>query len=245
MNSGKPPSKASAREIKDVLNLLLGALIVLLLVLANVQLASGGGNGGSSGGGEESGALAVAPPPVQETSNHVLAEELRQLSRKLSSPLNLLREKLGPLSGLSAGQLAAASSVKDLAKSFDKVGGVQKELSQLGAGLGEVVGSTEAMAGNLGDSTETLSGVGRDIGGTREATKGMARVMRRVEATIASSGKETSESMARVGVGIEGMSEALASQRKELGASLTELNSNMTKFLKMMCVLLTSEPECS
>jgi methyl-accepting chemotaxis protein len=135
--------------------------------------------------------------------------------------------------------------VKDLAKSFDKVGGVQKELSQLGAGLGEVVGSTEAMAGNLGDSTETLSGVGRDIGGTRKATKGMARVMRRVEETLASSGKETSESMARVGVGIEGMNEALASQRKELGTSLAELNSNMTKFLKMMCVLLTSEPECS
>jgi hypothetical protein len=73
----------------------------------------------------------------------------------------------------------------------------------------------------------------------------MARVMRRVETTIASSGKETSESMARVGVGIEGMNEALASQRKELGTSLAELNSNMTKFLKLMCVLLTSEPECS
>lgn len=245
MNSGKPPSKASAREIKDVLNLLLGALIVLLLVLANVQLASGGGNGGSSsGGGEDSRALAVAPP-VQETSNHVLAEELRQLSRKLTSPLNLLREKLGPLSGLSAGQLAAANSIKGLGKSFDKVGAVQKELSQLGTGLGKVVGSTEAMAGNLGDSTETLSGVGRDIGGTRKATQGMARVMRRVETTIASSGKETSESMARVGVGIEGMNEALASQRKELDTSLAELNSNMTKFLKLMCVLLTSEPECS
>lgn len=244
MDSGKPPSKASAREIKDVLSLLVGALVVLLLVLANVQLASSGGDSGSSRGGDGSRALAVAPP-VQETSNHVLAEELRQLSRKLSSPLNLLREKLGPLSGLSAGQLAAASSVKDLAKSFDRVGAVRKELSQLGDGLGEVVGSTEAMAGNLGDSTETLSGVGRDIGGTRKATQGMARVMRRVETTIASSGKETSESMARVGVGIEGMSEALASQRKELGTSLAELNSNMTKFLKMMCVLLTSEPECS
>lgn len=245
MNSEKQPPSAQPAEIRGVLNLLVGALIVLLLVLANVQLASGGGDGGANEGGEGAKELAVAPPPVQETSNHVLAEELRQLSGKLTSPLNLLREKLGPLSGLSAGQLAAASSVKDLAKSFAKVGAVRKELSQLGDGLGQVVGSTEAMAGNLGDSTETLSGVGRDIGGTRKATQGMARVMRRVEATIASSGKETSESMARVGVGIEGMSEALASQRKELGTSLAELNSNMTKFLKLMCVLLTSEPECS
>src|SRR4051794_31676838 len=105
MNSGKPRSKASPEEIKNVLNLLLGALIVLLLVLANVQLASGGGDS-ASGEGEGSRSLTVAPPPVQETSNHVLAEELRQLSRKLASPLNLLREKLGPLSGLSAGQLA-------------------------------------------------------------------------------------------------------------------------------------------
>lgn len=244
MNSSKKRPGTQDADVRNILILLLGALIVLLLASANVQLAVGGDTSGTHEEGEGSGGIAVAPP-VKETSNHVLAEELKGLSTKLTSPLNLLRKKLGPLSGLSSGQLAAASSVKDLAKSFNKVGAVQKKLSQLSTGLGEVVGSTEAMAGNLGDSTETLSGVGRDIGGTREATKGMARIMRRVEATIASSGRETNEAMARVGTGIEGMSEALADQRKELGTSLTELNANMTKFVKMMCVLLTSEPECS
>jgi len=239
----QPKAKARSGDVQSILNVLVGALVVLLLVVANIQLAGDGQ--GSTAGGQTTGSAPVSvQPPVQETSNHVLAEELKHLSVKLNSPINLLREKLSPLSGLSAGQEEAANSFNGLTSSFNKLGAVKKELSQLSSGLGDVVGSTEAMAGNLGDSTETLAGVGRDIGSTQQSTKGMVQVMRRVEESLATTGKSTNESMARVGAGIEGMSQALASQKKELSASLTELNSNMSKFLEFFCILLTSGTEC-
>lgn len=244
MKDPEQQSKVRSSDVQSILNVLVGALVVLLLVAANIQLASDG-EGGTAGGETSNAGTVSVQPPVQETSNHVLAEELKHLSGKLTSPINLLREKLSPLSGLSAGQQAAATSFKGLASSFKKLGAVKKELSHLSSGLGDVVGSTEAMAGNLGDSTETLAGVGRDIGSTQQETKGMVQVMRRVEESLATTGKSTNESMARVGTGIEGMSQALASQKKELSASLTELNTNMSKFLEFFCILLTSGTECS
>jgi uncharacterized protein YoxC len=252
MSSAKQDSAQRDSDVRGVLIALLGALVVALLVVTNIQLASIGDQGGTSG--QSSTARVPIPPPVQGTSNDVLSEELRQLSGDLTAPLNLLRGKLDPLSSLSAGQFAAAESFQDVASSVRRLGSVRQELAQMSAGLGDVVGNTEAMAGSLGDSTTTLKGVGRDIGSTNRTTSGLARTMRQVNKSITTTGRTTSESMGRVSAGIDamresitGMSQSLAAtstETKEMRASLTELNSNMEEFLSLFCILLTSEPEC-
>lgn len=233
--------------------MLLGALIVALLVVTNVQLAHIG-NQGSTGGRSTGAGAGSIPPPVQGTSNDVLSEELHHLSGNLAQPLNLLRGKLGPLSSLSSGQLAAANSFENVASSVRKLGSVRKELAQMSAGLGDVVGNTEAMAGSLVDSTTTLKGVGRDIGSTNHRTSGLVHTMRQVNESITETGTTTSESMAQVSGGIDAMRESISgmgqslattsTETKEMRASLTKLNSNMEEFLSLFCILLTSEPEC-
>src|SRR3954453_23717825 len=100
MSNAKQPSAQRDNDVRGVLTALLGALIVALLVVTNIQLANLGDAGGA---GNQSGAVPI-PPPVQGTSNDVLSEELRKLSGDLTAPLNLLRGKLDPLSSLSAGQ---------------------------------------------------------------------------------------------------------------------------------------------
>lgn len=231
MSSAKQQAAQRDNDVLGALIALLGALIVALLIIANVQLANVGDQGGA--GISTVGAAAI-PPPVQGTSNDVLAEELRGLSGDLTAPLNLLRSRLDPLSGLSTSQLAVADSFQDVTGSVRKLGSVRKELSALSSGIDDVVGNTEA-----------LNGVGQDINSTGRMTNGMARTMRRVEQSITASGKSANESIVRMTDEIRAMRESLVATSTETGTSLAELNSNMEKFLTQFCVLLTSESECN
>lgn len=235
----KPTKGTRDSEIRSALTILLAALVVALLAAANIQLANV-----DTGGSPSATAPTAIAPPVQGTSNNVLSEKLHQLSENFNRPLRLLRAQLTPLNDLSSGQEEASDSFDSVAHSIDRLASVRHELNQLDSGLGEVVGSTSAMAGNLGASTRTLKGVDESIGATGKTTQGMARTMRRVEASIVSSGQSTSEATNRMSEGISAMQDSLAGQRKELNASMAELNGNMTKFLKLMCILLTSESEC-
>jgi ABC-type transporter Mla subunit MlaD len=247
MSNAKQNPAQRDSDIRGVLTALLGALVVVLLVVANIQLAS---LGGPSNTDSQSGAVSI-PPPVQGTSNEVLSEELGELSDDLAAPLNLLRGKLDPLSSLSAGQFAAANSFEDVASSVRRLGSVRQELAQMSAGLGSMVSNTEAMAGSLGESNTTLEGVGRDIGSTNRVTGRLARTMGRVDRSITATGKTTNESLAGMSAGItamresiSGMSQSLTTETQGMRASLAELNSNMEEFLSLFCILLTSEPEC-
>lgn len=234
MSSAKQQAAQRDNDVLGALIALLGALIVTLLIVANVQLANVGDQGGP--GTSAVGAAAI-PPPVQGTSNDVLAEELRGLSGDLTAPLNLLRRRLDPLSGLSTSQLAVADSFQDVAGSVRKLGSVRKELSALSSGIGDVVGNTEA-----------LNGVGQDINSTGRMTNGMARTMRRVEQSITATGKSANESIVQMTDEIRAMREsfvATSTETQKMGTSLVELNSNMEKFLTQFCVLLTSESECN
>jgi hypothetical protein len=247
MGNAKPPAVQRDNDIRGVLIALMGALVVVLLVVANIQLANLGDSSDSDG---QSSAVSI-PPPVQGTSNDVLSEELGELSDDLAAPLNLLRGKLDPLSSLSAGQFAAADSFENVASSVRRLGSVRQELAQMSAGLGSMVSNTEAMAGSLGESNTTLEGVGRDIGSTNRVTGRLARTMGQVDDSITATGKTTSESLAGMSAGISamresisGMSQSLTAETQGMRASLAELNSNMEEFLSLFCILLTSEPEC-
>ncbi len=247
MSNAKQDAVQRDSDVRGVLTALLGALVVVLLVIANIQLA---GLGGPSDTGSQSGVVPI-PPPVQGTSNDVLSDELGELSEDLTAPLNLLRGKLDPLSSLSAGQFAAADSFEDVASSVRRLGSVRQELAQMSAGLGNMVSNTEAMAGSLGESNTTLKGVGRDIGSTNRVTSRLARTMGQVDESITTTGRTTSESLAGMSTGINamresisGMSQSLTTETQGMRASLVELNSNMEEFLSLFCILLTSEPEC-
>ena len=230
MTTGRPKRNA---DTQGALIALLGALIVVLLLVANVQLATVGGRDD-----ESASTKAVAlPPPVQGTSNDALADELRGLSEDLTAPLNLLRDELHPLTGLPAGQLAVADSFEGVAGSVRKLGVVREDLAALSAGIEDVVGNTEA-----------LTGVGHDISATSRMTNGMARAIRKLDKSVTGTGRSANESIVRMNEGIEAMRQSLASTSSEtqnMGASLAELNTNMRQFLKLFCILLTSEPECS
>ena len=236
MSSAKQQATQRDNDVQGALIALLGALIVMLLIVANVQLANVGNQDGAGDQSSTVGAAAI-PPPVQGTSNDVLAEELRGLSGDLTAPLNLLRGRLDPLSSLPAGQFAVADSFQDVAGSVRKLGSVRKELSALSSGIDDVVGNTEA-----------LNGVGQDINSTGRMTNGMARTMRRVEQSIAATGKSANESITQMSSGIEAMKQSLAAtsgETKGMAGSLEELNSNMTEFLALFCLLLTSESSCN
>lgn len=233
MTAEKQKESPRDADTQGALIALLGALIVALLLVANVQLAAVGGQDGESSPTEAT----ALPPPVQGTSNDVLADELRGLSNDLTAPLNLLRSELGPLAGLPAGQLAVADSFEGVAGSVGKLGAVRKELATLSAGIKDVVGNTEA-----------LTGVGQDINATSRMTNGMARAIRKLDKSVTSTGKSANESVVRMNEGIEAMRQSLASTSSEtqkMGASLAELNTNMKQFLTLFCILLTSEPKCS
>jgi methyl-accepting chemotaxis protein len=233
MTTGRPKKSQRDADTQGALIALLGALIVVLLLAANVQLAAVGGRDDESSSTE---AVAL-PPPVQGTSNDVLADELRGLSDDLTAPLNLLRDELNPLTGLPAGQLAVADSFEGVAGSVRKLGVVREDLAALSAGIEDVVSNTEA-----------LTGVGDDISATSRMTNGMARAIRKLDKSVTGAGKSANESIVRMNEGIEAMRQSLASTSSEtqsMGASLAELNTNMKQFLKLFCILLTSEPECS
>jgi len=233
MNSAQEGSPKKDADVRGALVALIGALIAALLVVANIQLANIGNDSGTPGRSTAAVGSAL-PPPAQGTSNDVLSKELRRLSRNLVSPLNLLRGQLGPLSGLSAGQTNVANSFQNVADSVRNLGSVQQELAAMSAGMGHMVGNTEAMAGHLGSTNTTLSSMDHNI---------------------VAAGKSTNESMARMSGGIEAMHESISSmnqflaststETKEMSTSLVQLNSNMEELISLFCTLLTSEADCA
>ena len=238
-------------DVQGALIALIGALVVTLLIIANAQLA-GLGQGGSAGPSRV--AEPALPPPLQGTSNDVISEELRQLSRNLASPLNLLRGELDALSGLSSGQADVANSFQKFAKSVRNLGTVQGELAAMSAGLGDVVGNTEAMAGSLGGTNAALSSVDHNIRSTSRATNGMLQATRHLNASVVTSGRSTNETMAKVSSGIEAMRGSLtamnqslsstSAETKKMTESVAKLSANMERFFSLFCILLTSEPNC-
>lgn len=240
---------------------LLGALVVLLLLVANVQLSEGGDGGENGVGHQGNGAAPTIPAPVQGTSNKVLSEELKGVSTSLSRPVDLLRKQMAPLAGLTAGQAELSESFGAVAGSLSGLSTLRLQLRKMTAGLGAVVGNTKAMAGNLHDTTSTLKAVERGIGSTNKQTTGMVEAMQTVNKSITDSGKSTNESIGKMNDGFEAMrqsfgeiNQALAatsagtqemkSSMVEMKASMITLNSNMERFLNLFCTLLTSETEC-
>jgi len=254
---------ASPRRGADVvapLLALIGALIVGLLIVANVQLSNvGGGKEVVAKAAPES--AAALPPPTQGTSNAVLSEEMKRLSHNLSSPLDGLHEQLGPLAGLTASQAAIAGSFQNVAKSVHGLRSVQGQLSNLDDGIGSVVENTEALSDPLESTNSSLAAMSTEIAATSRATKGMLAATKHLNQSIESSGKSTTASMEKVSTGIEGMSGSIAvmngsiagmnqslltstSEISAMSASLKQLNVNMEKLINLFCTLLTSETEC-
>jgi methyl-accepting chemotaxis protein len=167
----------------------------------------------------------------------VLARKLRELSNGLTAPLNLLRHELDPLAGLPAGQLAVANSFDGLGASVRKLGHLRTELSALSSGIDEVVGNTGA-----------LSGVSQDIHSTGRTTTDMVKTMRTLNQSVTDFAGTANESITQMSRGIEAMNQSLAAtsgETKGMAGSLEELNSNMTEFLALFCLLLTSESSCN
>lgn len=253
MNSASSAPLKRDGDARGVLVALIGAVIAALLVVANLQLAQIG-NDDTTAERAAPGTESALPPPTQGTSNDVLSSELQRLSRNLSSPLNLLRNQLGPLSGLSAGQADVASSFQNVASSVRELGSVQQDLSALSSGLGDVVGNTKAMAGSLGGTNAALHSMSQNLDSTSGATRRMVRVIRRLNESLAATGTSTNESMSRMSGGIEAMGESMAStnqflaststETRAMGESLVRLNANMEAFLSLFCTLLTSETSC-
>ncbi len=259
MDSVKAGSPPRGTEVVPPLLAIIGALIVGLLIFANVQLSNVGGVGGE--GGKEVVAKAPAPEtaaalpaPTQGTSNAVLSEELKRLSQNLSAPLDSLHEQLGPLAGLTTSQAGIANSFQNVAESVHGLRSVQTELSTLSDGIGSVVENTEALASPLESTNSAITAMATEIGVTSRATQGMLAATKHLNESIENTGKTTSASMEKVSTGIEGMSasigtmnQSLASSTGEITAmstSLKQLNGNMEKLINLFCTLLTSETEC-
>jgi uncharacterized phage infection (PIP) family protein YhgE len=245
---------AQASEVRAWLTALLGVLIVLLLVVANVQLNEGGSGSENGHVHQGNGTASTLPAPVQGTSNKVLSEELNGVSTSLSRPVDLLRQEMAPLAGLTEGQTKLSESFGNVATSVRGLSSLRVQLRKMNGGLGAVVGNTKAMAGNLHTTASTLEAVEQGIGSTSRSTNGMVALMSTLNQSITNSGKSTNESIVKMDEGIEGMRRsfteinqslaATSAGTQEMKASMITLNANMERFLKLFCTVLTSETEC-